>query len=161
YSPSDGFAKTLEALKPAIVEMTADEVSPEVVKKLHERGIRVANLVGATDGPKEWDAALVSGADLLVTDVPEEVLAHALGQRVAARPVRITCHRGASRYAPENTLLAFDKAARLHADFVEFDVRPSSEGTFYLLHDGKLDRTTNGHGPINQASNQTIAGLDA
>ena len=73
--------------------------------------------------------------------------------------MRVTCHRGASRYAPENTLPAFEKAYRLHADFVEFDVRPSSQGTYFLLHDGRLDRTTNGRGPIREASDEAIGAV--
>ncbi len=62
---------------------------------------------------------------------------------------------------PENTLPAFAKATRLHADFVEFDVRPSHDGTFFLLHDKNLNRTTGGKGTINDATDATIASLDA
>ena len=56
---------------------------------------------------------------------------------------------------------AFAKAHRLGADFVEFDVRPSREGHYYLLHDSRLDRTTTGKGSIREASDETIAKLDA
>jgi len=65
---------------------------------------------------------------------------------VKTRPVRFSLHRGASRYAPENTVPAFEKAIRLGADFVEFDVRTTSDGKFYLLHDSALDGKTNGKG---------------
>ncbi len=76
-------------------------------------------------------------------------------------PVKVSLHRGALKYAPENTLPAFEKAIELGADFVEFDIRPSSDGVYYLLHDGKLDRTTDGKGPINQLSSKEIDQLDA
>jgi glycerophosphoryl diester phosphodiesterase len=75
--------------------------------------------------------------------------------------VLFACHRGASRYAPENTLAAFEKAYGLHADFVEFDVRPSQDAQYFLLHDSRLDRTTTGKGPIRDATSGTIAELDA
>ncbi len=96
-----------------------------------------------------------------MSDVPEEVVAHLLDRALQPRPVKFACHRGASRYAPENTLAAFEKAYRLHADYVEFDVRPSRDGEYFLLHDGKLDRTTTGKGPIREATSATVAGLDA
>ena len=65
------------------------------------------------------------------------------------------------RYAPENTIPAFEKAIRLGADFVEFDVRTSKDGSFFLLHDGSLDRTTNGTGEIAKTQSQEILSLDA
>lgn len=51
-------------------------------------------------------------------------------------------HRGASAYAPENTLAALRKAIARDADLVEFDVRRSKDGALVLLHDHTLDRTT-------------------
>ncbi len=77
------------------------------------------------------------------------------------RPVRFSLHRGASRYAPENTLPAFQEAIRLGADFIEFDVRTTSDGKFYLLHDSNLDGKTNGKGPIAQTPSSVIATLSA
>ena len=52
--------------------------------------------------------------------------------------VKVAHHRGASRYAPENTLEALRMSVALGADFVEFDVRTTSDGAFVLLHDGTL-----------------------
>ena len=57
-------------------------------------------------------------------------------------------HRGAGGHAPENPLAAIERGIALHAHFVEFDVRATSDGQLVLLHDATLDRTTNGHGPI-------------
>lgn len=51
-------------------------------------------------------------------------------------------HRGASAYAPENTLAAIDAAAQRGASMVEFDVQRSSDGALVLLHDVTLARTT-------------------
>ncbi|HIC90089.1 MAG TPA: hypothetical protein EYP04_11905 [Anaerolineae bacterium] len=55
-------------------------------------------------------------------------------------------HRGASAYAPENTLAAFQKALELGADMVEMDVRLSADGVPVVIHDGRLEHTTNGKG---------------
>lgn len=88
-------------------------------------------------------------------------MAHALWQRLKTRPVRFSLHRGASRYAPENTLPAFEKVIRLGADFVEFDVRTTRDGEFYLLHDSTLDRQTDGRGLIANAPGSVIASLSA
>jgi glycerophosphoryl diester phosphodiesterase len=162
WHPKDGMGAWIDELRPAAVEIDADETTPDVCREFHARGIKVqAKVLGEWDNPKFWDKVLSDGVDYLQTDLPDEIVAHVLDQKLKPRPVRITCHRGASRYAPENTLPAFEKAYRLKADFVEFDVRPSRTGKSYLLHDAQLNRTTNGKGLIKEASNETIDGLDA
>lgn len=55
-------------------------------------------------------------------------------------------HRGAAACAPENTLAGFRKAKELGCRWVEFDLRPTADGQLILLHDDKLERTTNGRG---------------
>lgn len=60
----------------------------------------------------------------------------------------IVAHRGASSVAPENSIPAIDAAAKIGYWGVELDVCSSSDGVLYLLHDGKLNRSTNGHGLI-------------
>jgi glycerophosphoryl diester phosphodiesterase len=76
-------------------------------------------------------------------------------------PVIAVGHRGASAYAPENTVAAFDEAIRLGAKAVEFDLRLSSDGVLMVLHDDTLDRTTNGSGPISQIERFDLLSLDA
>ncbi|MBI3836909.1 MAG: glycerophosphodiester phosphodiesterase family protein [Planctomycetia bacterium] len=162
WHPKNGFGKWLDDLRPAAVEIDADETTPEICREFRARGIKVqAKVLGQWDNPKFWDKVLADGVDYLQTDLPDEVIAHVMDQKIKPRPVRMACHRGASRYAPENTLPAFEKAYRLKADFVEFDVRPSRDGKFFLLHDGQLNRTTTGQGPIKEASSETIESLDA
>ncbi|WP_128377805.1 glycerophosphodiester phosphodiesterase [Streptomyces cavernae] len=58
-----------------------------------------------------------------------------------ARPL-VIAHRGASAYAPENTLAAVDKAAGLGFDWVENDVQRTKDGTLVVIHDETLKRTT-------------------
>jgi glycerophosphoryl diester phosphodiesterase len=58
------------------------------------------------------------------------------------RPLIAVAHRGASGYAPENTLAAIDEAHRLGAETVEVDVQLTSDDHLVLMHDTRLDRTT-------------------
>ncbi|WP_428957700.1 glycerophosphodiester phosphodiesterase [Streptomyces sp. cg35] len=55
----------------------------------------------------------------------------------------IVAHRGASAYAPENTLAAIDKADDLGFSWVENDVQRTKDGALVVIHDTTLARTTN------------------
>ncbi|MGW6136678.1 glycerophosphodiester phosphodiesterase [Streptomyces sp. NPDC055140] len=55
----------------------------------------------------------------------------------------VIAHRGASGYAPENTLQAIDKADKLGFDWVENDVQRTKDGRLVVIHDTNLARTTN------------------
>ncbi len=70
-------------------------------------------------------------------------------------------HRGASADAPENTLAAFALAQAQGAAGVEFDVQLSADGWPVVIHDGKLDRTTNGQGSVQQFTLAQLQALDA
>jgi glycerophosphoryl diester phosphodiesterase len=74
----------------------------------------------------------------------------------AARPV--VAHRGDSAHAPENTMPAFERAVRLGADGLEFDVRLTADGVPVVHHDAALDRTTGGAGLV---AARTLAGVRA
>lgn len=61
--------------------------------------------------------------------------------------VQIFAHRGFSGYYPENTMLAFQKVAEeTVADGIELDIQLTKDGEIVIMHDEKLDRTTNGSG---------------
>lgn len=62
--------------------------------------------------------------------------------------VKVYAHRGASAYAPENTLPAFKLAEEQGADGIELDVHLTKDGELVVIHDEKLDRTTNGTGLV-------------
>ncbi|MGW0839945.1 glycerophosphodiester phosphodiesterase [Streptomyces sp. NPDC002787] len=55
----------------------------------------------------------------------------------------VVAHRGASAYAPENTLAAVDKADEMGFSWVENDVQRTKDGELVILHDATLARTTN------------------
>ncbi len=162
WHPPFGLDAWIDKERPAAVEIDADEITPKICRAFHRKGVQVqAKVLGQWDRPAIWRNVIEAGSDVLQTDLPEEILAEMLWKRNAKRPVRLAFHRGAGRYAPENTLPAFAKAIRMGADFVEFDVRPTADGVFCLLHDSKLDRTTNGTGPVKQRAWSDVAKLDA
>lgn len=70
-------------------------------------------------------------------------------------------HRGASRYAPENTIAAFDLAIEQGARAFELDTMLTADGVPVVIHDHTLERTTNGQGEVNQQSADEILSLDA
>ncbi|REK53315.1 MAG: glycerophosphodiester phosphodiesterase [Thermobacillus sp.] len=78
----------------------------------------------------------------------------------AAGPL-IAAHRGASKYAPENTMAAFRLAETMGANFIELDVRATRDGRLIALHDETVDRTTNGKGRAGELTFGEIRRLDA
>lgn len=81
-----------------------------------------------------------------------------------AKPGRapwLIAHRGASAYAPENTVPAFRLAAEQGADFVEFDLQLSKDRQIVCLHDNSLERTTDVEEIFPDRSRTTGAGAQA
>lgn len=73
----------------------------------------------------------------------------------------VVAHRGASAEEPENTLAAFDAAARAGADVVELDLRLTADRVPVVLHDADVSSTTNGSGPIDRLTLAEAKRLDA
>jgi glycerophosphoryl diester phosphodiesterase len=76
------------------------------------------------------------------------------------RPV-IFAHRGASAYAPENTMSSFALAQAQGADAIELDTKLSADGEVVVFHDPTLDRTTDGAGRLADRSLAELRALDA
>jgi len=75
--------------------------------------------------------------------------------------VWVVGHRGAMGYCPENTMLSFERALELGADWIELDVHLSRDGALIVIHDETLDRTTNGHGAVRSHTLAELKLLDA
>lgn len=73
----------------------------------------------------------------------------------------VIAHRGASGYAPENTMAAFRRAAELGARFIETDVNLTRDAHLITIHDPTVERTTNGHGDVKQLTLVQLKELDA
>lgn len=72
----------------------------------------------------------------------------------------IVGHRGLLRHAPENTLANFRACLELRLGF-EFDVQRTKDGRLVCIHDGTVDRTTNGTGAVSEMTLEQIRRLDA
>lgn len=147
----------------AAVEIDAADVTRGVVDQFRKAGVKTqAKVLGARwDNPTTWRKMIAAGAEWLQTDQPLPVLTTALRDRHPVWPVMVAYHRGANRYAPENTLPAIRLAAELGADYVEIDIRTTKDGRHYLLHDSTLNRTTSGRGAIREMTAAEVDKLDA
>lgn len=74
---------------------------------------------------------------------------------------RVIGHRGAAAAAPENTLASIRRAHEHGATWVEFDVKLTADGVPILMHDDRLERTTDGRGEIARRTYVQIRALDA
>ena len=75
--------------------------------------------------------------------------------------IKVTGHRGAAGLEPENTLRSIRRAIDLGVDRVEVDVRVTRDGRLVVIHDETVDRTTNGHGYVNELTLDEIRKLNA
>jgi len=73
----------------------------------------------------------------------------------------LIAHRGASGYAPENTISSVMMAKELGIKWVEFDVMLSACGEPVIIHDVKINRTTNGRGRVHQMTYDELSQFDA
>src|SRR5690625_5400798 len=76
-------------------------------------------------------------------------------------PTKIFAHRGASQFAPENTMPAFQLAYELGAEGIETDVHLTKDLVPVLIHDEKLKRTTNGYGYVKDYTFNELKNFDA
>ncbi|MDD6450498.1 MAG: glycerophosphodiester phosphodiesterase [Lachnospiraceae bacterium] len=75
--------------------------------------------------------------------------------------IKVWAHRGASSYAPENTLASFEEAVNRKADGVELDVQLTKDGEIVVIHDETVDRTTDGSGWVKDFTLEELRKLDA
>ncbi|MDM5144964.1 Glycerophosphodiester phosphodiesterase [Lactococcus lactis] len=73
----------------------------------------------------------------------------------------VFAHRGSKSNCPENTLAAFHEAIRVQSDGIELDVHLSLDNELIVIHDEKIDRTTNGKGLVRKMTSADIQKFDA
>lgn len=73
----------------------------------------------------------------------------------------LCAHRGAMKTHPENTLAAFRAAVEAGAHMIEFDVQLTKDNQMVVIHDGTVDRTTDGSGKVSELTFAEIRKLDA
>jgi len=70
-------------------------------------------------------------------------------------------HQGGEWEAPSNTIYAFRRAVRKGSDMLELDVHTTADGHLVVIHDAKVDRTTNGSGLVSEMELRAVRKLDA
>lgn len=75
--------------------------------------------------------------------------------------MKIYAHRGYSGKYPENTMLAFRKAAECGSDGIELDVQLTKDGKLVVIHDETIDRTTDGTGFVRDYTYEELSRFDA
>lgn len=73
----------------------------------------------------------------------------------------VIAHRGASAYAPEHTIAAYDLAIEMAADYIEQDLQMTSDGVLVVMHDATLDRTTSCSGLVIERALHELEPCDA
>ncbi len=77
------------------------------------------------------------------------------------RPIQVMAHRGGMGQAPENTARALEFSIADGVEWVEVDVRITKDGHHILFHDGELQGTTDGSGPVRDRTLAELRALDA
>ena len=98
---------------------------------------------------------------ILLLLVSPTMLQNALAQSVEMPSKGFCAHRGAMTSHPENTLPAFQQSILSGAQMIEFDVQFSKDSALIIMHDGTVDRTTNGSGEVAMMDSKEQRSLDA
>jgi glycerophosphoryl diester phosphodiesterase len=119
--------------------------APDPVKiQLGARRERIALLIGLV-------LIFAAGIPLWMISRPEAARAR----------IQVLAHRGASAYAPENTMAAFRLAIEQRADWLEMDVQQTKDGHLVVFHDLRMERTTDGSGALRDLTLEQVQQLDA
>jgi len=78
-----------------------------------------------------------------------------------SRQIVVIAHRGEHLRHPENTMPAFRAAVEAGADYIEVDVRTTSDGKLVLMHNDTVDARTDGKGAVKDMTFEQIRALDA
>jgi len=112
---------------------------------------------------KQIGLTMAAGAILSTGFPTEDVGAQSKGKSLLD-PNRIinVAHRGASGYAPEHTMPAYEMGhKKFKADYIEIDLQMTKDGQLIAMHDETVDRTTDGTGAVKDKTLEEIKKLDA
>ena len=133
-----------------------DFLSDELVKKLQGRRVQIV-LWHEERADVIWEP-LKKPVMGICSNRPEMLKPY---RQNTDHPIDIVCHRGINALAPENTLHAAQLCIDQGFQFVEIDIRTTSDGEIIVMHDATLDRTTNGSGPVSSHTAAEIARMNA
>lgn len=93
--------------------------------------------------------------------IANHMKAESKGNLLSQGDFLVIAHRGASSYAPEHTITAYEKAIQQGAEFIEIDLRMTKDGKLFALHDKDLARTTSNSGKPSDFTMDELKVLDA
>ena len=102
---------------------------------------------------------LVFASNLLLAGAKPEVFPQAKPFLRRGHHFIVCAHRGDHNIAPENSIDAYLRAAKEGADYGEADLRMTKDGVMVLMHDDTVDRTTDGHGRVQDLTFEQIRAL--
>lgn len=164
---SAGLSHFINTFQPDLLDGDFRQYHPQLVAAAESRHIPVwPDGQSKTEGPGVWDQVLQKGLSGLQTDHPRELISYL--QHKGLRPVpgnnrtdtlvniflnhpeqiMVAAHRCAHANFPENSLSALKEAIRLGTDIAEIDVRQTKDHVLVVMHDAKVDRSTNGKGEL-------------
>ncbi len=82
-------------------------------------------------------------------------------QPISNDKLLIIAHRGASAFAPEHTMTAYEIARHADVDYIEIDLQMTKDGVLVAMHDEKVDRTTDGLGFVKEYTLEELKQLNA
>lgn len=128
------------------------------MKKIFLLLLNIAWLLGCQQVSDPAQANIQALAETsTISNSAAKVWAHL--QHPSAEYVLAVSHRGDWRYAPENSLMAIQRCIDLGLDVVEIDVRLTKDGHLVLMHDLRVDRTTNGQGLLADMTLEEVKAL--
>ncbi|MDW2886076.1 glycerophosphodiester phosphodiesterase [Exiguobacterium artemiae] len=111
---------------------------------------------------KQIGVTVLTGAIAATSFGGIDASAHAKHDLLDPNRVVNIAHRGASGYAPEHTMLAYEMShKKFKADYIEIDLQMTKDGQLIAMHDETVDRTTNGTGAVKDKTLAEIKRLDA
>ena len=151
YTPASNVRYVCAATRTFRTDADGSKVLSVVNAAATTSPMRLLPLIGDTDSGK---IVRVEGDTYALADMPVPTF-------VARNPHFIAVnHRGYSLTAPENTLSAYKLSRRMGFAYAECDVAFTSDGVAVLLHDGTVDRTSNGTGSITSLTLAEVKALD-
>lgn len=138
------------------MERPQDMLTPALFGEIFARGQRM--VLWHEEDPDRMAAIRVKPVDGICSDRPELINPF---RPPSDWPVGVVCHRGANRIAPENTLPALECALAAGFSHIEVDLHITTDGEIVVIHDDRLDRTTDATGPVTDRTLAELRALDA
>ena len=131
-------------------------IKPELLKDANNSGLEV--ILWHEERPEILNELLVLPVLGICSDKPELLTPL---PKIEDHKLKIVCHRGAETFTPENSMSSIELAFNQGFEVVEIDVRDTSDGIPMVIHDSRVNRTTNSGGQFNKMTYKQINQLDA